>query len=218
MRSSTVLIKAMSKLTLYKTRDSAIALKTDGNPEGKGVSGFLLDWEQSKPLSVTVKSQRRILAEFFTSMLVLSAKFKYKPVVGVPNYLYWQNNAWRLSLIAPEEWSTSRRKVFAGTCQLQLDRTWTIVPSEIVGEDNAVTQAVAKFYDAFAEIMDTDLTLEEILPVFVRKMPYYQRLNASSLSRSLRSSLILGDQTSIPCRNWHKMLPGLSQVLLPGSR
>ncbi|MGB5738413.1 MAG: DUF2452 domain-containing protein [Woeseia sp.] len=207
----------VSNPAIYKTRDSAIALKSDGNPEGKGVSGFLLDWEQSKPLSVTAKPQRRILAEFFTSMLVLSANFKYKPVVGKPNYLYWQNNEWRLSLVAPEEWSGTRHAWFAGTCELQLDRTWTIDPSDTLAEDNAVSQAVARFYDAFAEMMDTDLTLEEILPFFVRKMPYYQRLNASSLSRSLRSSMILGDQTSIRCRDWHRKLPGVSRLLLPGS-
>lgn len=207
----------MSEIAHYKSRDSAVALKADGNPEGKGVSGLLLDWEQSKPLRVTAKPQRRILAEFFTSMLVLSAKFEYKPVVGKPNYLYWQDRAWRLSLIAPEEWPAARHASFAGTCVLQLDRTWTIVPSDVLAQRNAVSEAVARFFDAFAEIMDTDLTLEEVLPVFVGKMPYYQRLNASALSRSLHGSMILGDQTSIRCRDWQRMLPGLQQVLLTSS-
>lgn len=109
----------MGELQQYGSRDFAVALKTEGNPEGKGLNGFLLDWYQSEPRGVTAKPQRQLLAEFFTSMLVLSAKFKYKPVVGGTNYLYWINNEWALSLIAPDEWSSERRAGFAGTCVLQ---------------------------------------------------------------------------------------------------
>ena len=95
----------------------AIARKTDGNPEGKGANGFLRDWHQSQPRGVVAKSRRQLLAEFFTSMLVLSAKFKFRPVVGVSNYLYWINSEWSLSLIAPDEWSQERRAGFAGACE-----------------------------------------------------------------------------------------------------
>lgn len=217
-RAASVFIRSsantVSDIKPYRSRDSAVALKTDGNPTGKGVSGILLDWEESTPLAVVAKPQRRVLAEFFTSMLVLSASFKYKPAVGVPNYLYWQDGEWLLSLIAPQEWAEPRLSNFAGTCVLQLDRTWTISPSDILTEQNDVSEAVARFYDAFAEMMATDLTLEEILPFFVREMPYYQRLNANALSRSIRASIILGDQTSIPCREWQKKLPGLDRLLL----
>jgi len=69
-------------------REFAIARKSDGNPEGKGLNGFLLDWYRSEPRGVVAKPQQQVLAEFFTSMLVLSAKFSYKPAVGVTNYLY----------------------------------------------------------------------------------------------------------------------------------
>ena len=67
-----------------------------GNPEGKGLNGFMLDWYRSSPRDVVAKPQRQILSEFFTSMLVLSASFKYKPVVAVPNYLYWMRDEWSL--------------------------------------------------------------------------------------------------------------------------
>ena len=33
--------------------------------------------------------------------------------------------------------------------------TWTIEPSALLGEDNAVSGAVARFYDAFAHMLDT---------------------------------------------------------------
>ena len=103
----------MGELKHYRPR--ALAHKADGNPEGKGLNGFLLDWYRSEPRGVVAKPERQVLAEFFTSMLVLSAKFKYEPVVGAPNYLYWINDEWSLSIIGPHEWSEERRRAFAGT-------------------------------------------------------------------------------------------------------
>jgi hypothetical protein len=204
----------MADLKLYRQQGTAVAPKAEGNPEGKGLNGFLLDWYQSEPRGVVAKPQRQILAEFFTSMLVLSAQFKYKPVIGVDNYLYWIDGNWSLSLIAPDQWSEERRRGFVGTCALQRDMTWTIIPSEQVGEDNAVTDAVAQFYSAFAEMLNTDLTLEEILPFYVGTMHYYQRLYANALSRSIRGAVTLGDQSSIPCKEWQLLLPRLERVML----
>ena len=190
-----------------KQPDSAIARKTDGNPEGKGLNGFLADWIQTEPRSIVAKPQRQILAEFFTSMLVLSATFKFRPAVGTLNYLYWINGEWSLSLIAPKEWSNERCAGFAGTCLLQRDMTWTISPSDMLADDNPVSDAIGRFYDAFADMLDTDLALEEILPFYVGRIPYYQRIYASALSRSLHATVILSDQASTSCRQWDMLLP-----------
>jgi hypothetical protein len=203
----------MSDLTRYQSKE--VQRKADGNPEGKGLNGFLLDWYQSEPRGVVAKPQRQILAEFFTTMLVLSAKFKYKPVIGVSYYLYCLDGEWSLSLVGPEEWMPARDDTFAGECVLQHDMTWTIEPSEQLKKESPVSEAVGKFYDAFGEMLDTDLTLEEILPFYVGKMHYYPRLYASALSRSVRGSVILGDQTSIPARLWRNLLPRIENVLLP---
>jgi hypothetical protein len=204
----------MRELKLYKSNGVAIAGNAEGNPDGKGANGFMLDWYQTEPRGVVAKPQHQVLAEFFTSMLVLSAKFKYKPAIGVANFLYRVNDEWSLSLIAPDEWSDERRAGFAGRCVLQRDMTWTITPSELLSEDNAVSDAVGRFYDAFAETLDTDRTLEEILPFYVGTMPYYQRLHASALSRSIRGAVILGDLESTKCRDWRLLLPRLETVLL----
>ena len=204
----------MGQLTLKKSGDTALALKADGNPEGKGLNGFLLDWYRTEPRGVVIKPRRQVLAEFFTSMLVLSARFKHKPAVGVLNYLYFVDDEWSLSLIAPDEWSRERRAGFVGTCVLHPDMTWTITPSDLVGEDNDVSAAIARFYDAFADTLDNDLTLEEILPFFVRRMPYWQRLHASALSRSIRGTITLGDQRSTKCRDWQVLLPKFDASLL----
>ncbi|MDH4107971.1 MAG: hypothetical protein OEW35_06625 [Gammaproteobacteria bacterium] len=208
----------MGELERHGARERAVALKTDGNPEGKGLNGFLLDWYRSEPRGVVAKPQRQVLAEFFTSMLVLSASFKYKPAVGVENFLYWIDGTWSLSLIAPDEWSDERRAGFAGTCVLQRDMTWTISPAETLSEKQPVVDAIGRFYDGFAHMLDTDLTLEEILPFYAGRLPYYQRLYASALSRSIRGSVILGDQRSIRSRDWVQALPGLDRVLRIGGR
>jgi len=145
---------------------------------------------------------------------VLSAAFKYKPVVGVPNYLYYIGGQWSLSLIGPEEWTRERQSGFAGTCVLQRDMTWTISPSGLLSEANVVSDAVGRFYDAFAKMLSTDLTLEEVLPFYVGRMPYYQRLYASALSRSIRKTLTLADLTFMKGHDWRLALPERNNKLL----
>ena len=204
----------MRDLRQFVPGSAAVARKSDGNPEGKGANGFLLDWYRSEPRGVVAKPRRQVLAELFTSLLVLSAAFKYRPAIGTNNYLYWIKDEWRLSLIAPDEWSTERRAGFAGTCVLQRDMTWTITPSTLLSEDHPVSAALGRFYDGFAEKLDSDLALEEILPFYVGKFPYYQRLYANALSRSVRAAVTLGDQASTSCRQWFALLPPLQNGLL----
>jgi hypothetical protein len=189
----------------------------DGNPDGKGAHGFLDDWRITQPMGVVAKPQRQVLAGLFTSMLVLSASFKYRPIRGRSNYLYWIDGEWSLSLIAPDEWSSRRRRGFAGTCTLRSDMTWTIVPSARLVEDSPVSGAIRRFCTAFAELLNTDLTLEEILPFYVGGLPYYQRLYASALSRSLSAAVMLGNQASIGCQQWRKQLLNVENVLLVSS-
>ena len=195
-----------------------LALKTDGNPEGKGTHGFLSDWCTTEPRGVVAKPEHQVLAELFTSLLVLSATFKYRPVPGCSNYLYWIDGQWSLSLIAPHEWSEKRRAGFAGTCVLQQDMTWTIVPSDRLAENERVSGAIRRFYAGFAEMLETDLTLEEILPYYVGRLSYYPRLLASALSRSVAAAVTCGDQASISCRRWQKQLQCLDHALLAFSR
>ncbi len=197
-----------------KTYDASALTTGGGNPDGKGTNGFMLDWYRSEPRGVVAKSQRQVLAEYFTSMLVLSASFKYKPAIGVVNFLYVIDGQWSLSLIGPEQWSDERRAGFVGTCILQHDMTWTIEPSARLQEPGPVADAVSRFYEAFAESLDSDLPLEEILPFYAARMPYYQRLYANALSRSIRAAVTLGDQRWIRSRDWRLVLPRRSSLLL----
>ncbi|MEO0574956.1 MAG: DUF2452 domain-containing protein [Pseudomonadota bacterium] len=196
--------------------DSAVALP-ETYAHGQGTVGFLMDWYASAPRGVVAKPQRQVLAEFFTSMLVLSAEFKYKPAIGTINYLYYVDGRWELSLISPEQWSEARQAGFAGVCRLLTDRTWTIVPSENLAEETPVADAVRRFYDGFRHAMDTDGTLEDVLPFFAGGLSYYRRLNANALSRSLRASATISGERDKPSREWLLQLPSASQLLL-GSR
>ena len=205
----------MAKIEPYRDAGGAVSLRP-ANPDGKGLNGFLLDWYLSEPRGVVAKPHRQVLAEFFTSMLVLSARFKYKPSIGTENYLYLNGDDWDLSLIAPHEWSRERQAGFVGTCILQRDMTWTIEPSRNLQRGTRVAAAVSRFYDAFRDTLDEDLTLEEILPFYVGRMPYYQRLYANALSRSIRAAVILGDQAGTRSREWLRVLPRRSALLESG--
>ncbi len=192
----------------------AAGRKTGGNVDGKGLNGLLRDWRASEPNDVGAKTQHTIIAEFFTSMLILSAKFKFRPAVGTAYYLYWFNDDWSLSLIAPDEWSDERRAGFTGMCVLQRDMTWTIAPSERLAGESPASAAISRFYDAFVRKLDSDLALEDILPTYVSGLSYFQRLHAGALGRSLRATIALGDQGATSCRQWLLTLPR-RQDLLP---
>ena len=174
----------------------------------------MLDWHGSEPRGVVAKPQRQVLAELFTSMLALSATFKYRPVVGQSNYLYWIEGQWLLSLIGPEEWSQERRAGFVGRVVLQRDMTWTITPSDKLAGNRTVASALRRFHDVFIDVLDTGRALEDVLPHYVGTLPYYRRLYASALSRSLRAAMKLGDQTSTTCRDWRSLLPKRQDELL----
>jgi hypothetical protein len=188
--------------------------KAEGNPEGKGVNGFLLDWYATTPRGVVAKPDRQVLAELFTSMLVLSATFKYRPAPGCPNFLYWIDGDWSLSLIEPGAWSDDRKAGFVGTCVLQLDMTWTITPSGQLADSALLQDAVRQFYLGFAEMLDTDLKLEELLPFYARRVAYYPRLLANALSRSVSASNQHGGRDGISSRQWSALLPQSGHALL----
>lgn len=212
--ATSIVIAVFRDLKTTRPRSSNVLRKEDANAEGKGLNGFLLDWYETEPRAVIAKPRRQVLAEYFTSMLILSAAFSYKPSVGTCNYLYLVDGRWSLSLIAPDEWSDERRDGYVGTCILQRDMTWTIQPSERIADDRALSDALARFYDGFAASLETERTIEEILPFYAGKLRYYQRLFASALSRSVRASVALGGQRATPCREWRVLLPSLENVLL----
>jgi len=189
------------------------------NPQGKGQIGFLLDWAYSTPRGVVAKRAPQLLADYFTSLLVLSAGFKFKPVFGKDYYLYVDNDSWSLSLVSPDEWNNdARRRDFVGKCVLHDDSTWSIEPSENVGRQTSIDDALAGFYEGFIGKLRSSQALEDDLPVYAAGLPYYQRLFASALSRSLKASLVKGEQLGLGADAWLAKMPRDAYRLFEGVR
>ncbi len=178
------------------------------NPQGKGQVGFLLDWAYSSPRGVVAKRAPQLLADYFTSLLVLSAEFMVKPVFGKDYYLYVNNDSLSLSLVSPDEWNNNtKRRAFVGKCVLHEDSTWSIAPSENIGKQGAIDDALAAFYDRFIGKLRSPQALEDDFPFYKAGLPYYRRLFASALSRSLKGSLTKGDQLGLGAETWLANMP-----------
>ncbi len=188
--------------------DKAISKDLVANPQGKGLVGILADWDYSAPRSVVAKPAPQLLADYFTSLLVLSASFKFEPVFGKTYYLYCEHGSLLLSLISPDEWAKdAKRRAYVGECVLHGDATWSISPSDNISHPGDVADAVAAVYEGFVEKLHSENALEDELPFFEQSLPYYPRLFAAALSRSIRASLILGDQLGTESRDWLKQIP-----------
>lgn len=162
--------------------------ESNPNPQGKGLAPILSDWQQFTPHPPSAKSESRLLADYFTSMLVLSAEFHFKPVIGQRYYLYLLRDHWQLSLIEPHRWTSgdSNRECL-GCCQLHSDMTWSVQPLA----DTALSGTLLLALQAFAARLQVYLSENnecDWLPFFERQLPYYRRLAASGLARSLQSA------------------------------
>jgi len=178
------------------------------NPQGKGQVGFLKDWEDSTPRNAVAKPAPRLLADYFTSLLVLSASFKFKPAVDVDYYLYREYERWLLSPISPAEWNTAdKRRAYVGRCVMHEDATWSIDPSDNRSGPNEVATSLAEFFEQFSALLRTTSPLENELPVYVERLPYYQRLYAAALSRSLKESISKGSRTGVASTEWLLQMP-----------
>lgn len=198
-----------------RSRGTKLALP---NPQGKGQIGFLLDWHYSAPRHVVAKPPEQLLADYFTSLLVLSADFKFRPVFGTEYFLYLEGARWSLSLLSPDDWnSDDKRAAFVGACVLHDDSTWSIAPSENLSHSAPIAEGLASFYAGFVERLDVDQSLESELPFYEGQLPYYQRLFAAALSRSLKLSVRYGDLGETPSRDWLAQLPqGVGRLIAPG--
>ena len=89
----------MGHLTRHKPGNTRVTVKTDGNPEGKGLNGFLLDWYRTEPRGVVVKPQRQVLAEFGRCPVILANLQGERIVTSVADLL---PNAFTSSSLPPD--------------------------------------------------------------------------------------------------------------------
>jgi hypothetical protein len=158
------------------------------NPQGKGLVPVLDDWQRARPAGLSRKEPDELLLDWFVSTLVLSAQFSFRPVVGQFYYLYFRKGGWRLSLIAPEEWSHEGFGECIGRCVLQPDMTWQVQPDRDLVQRPALSRLLGDLATQFTESLAGDERLGERLPGYRRELPYHQRMLATALGVSLRDA------------------------------
>jgi len=188
------------------------------NPQGKGQVPILELWSSSRPGALAVKSARTILNDYVVSLLVLSAEFRFKPVVGRPYHLYRSAGRWRLSLIAPWEWTSADPGICVGTCYLRTDMTWKLVPADDLDRHPGLADDLADFVHDFLLELDRQDTLEAGLPFYVRSLPFYQRLLATGLASSISKTAGISGLAGRDARFWLASSGAGGVSLLPAGR
>ena len=160
------------------------------NPQGKGLVTVLDDLQYAKKqLQISAKNIQQISSELFTSLFVLNSEIRFKPRQEQKYWLYFKDNQYRLSLIAPKQWSPEQSGRFIGACELQGDMAWTLELSEDCANDQAFIQEVAHQRQQLEDKMRQAEKVEDVLPVYVATLPFYSRVLASALAYSLRQSM-----------------------------
>ncbi|MFT6958846.1 MAG: hypothetical protein ACJAYC_003869 [Halieaceae bacterium] len=158
------------------------------NPQGKGCVGVMQDWALVRPQVPRQKSPGDILRDYCLSALVLSARFRFRPVLGMPYYLYCGELDWTLSLIGPQEWGHRMPGEFVANCSLQPDMTWQLEFGELQ-ELSLVPERLQRFVDGFTASIPCEDSLVQGLPFYVEGLPYFQRMLATGLAVSLQHSI-----------------------------
>lgn len=181
-------------------------IEKNPNPQGKGLVPVLEQWQASQPLAAKAKNPGQLYVDYFVSLLVLSARFSFKPVRGQRYYLYLKNNKWLLSLVEPSAWHSESPGDYLGQCRLQDDMTWNLEPDAKFHDNPLIVEALGRFHQGLLEYLDDGRTLKEKLPWFAEKLPFYQRMAANGLAKSIAMSAsteILENSAS----QWLEQLP-----------
>ena len=161
------------------------------NPQGKGLVPVLDSLVQSRTtIPVPPKHIEQITSELFTSLFVLHSRFQFRPVVGKVYYLYRRSdNTFHLSMIAPREWGGSSFGQYIGESVLQKDITWTLSLADDAAQDEALLSLIEERRRQLEDALRAADSVDEVLPVYVASLPFYQRVFASALANSLKVSM-----------------------------
>ncbi|BDX08674.1 hypothetical protein [Planctobacterium marinum] len=178
------------------------------NPQGKG--NHLLSNHWFEDVQLQVKSADQIFSDYILSMLVLSAEFSFKPVPDNEYFLYLWKGQLRLSLIPARKCNFPEVECLA-VCFLNADLTWKV----ILHPQQALSSKAKEWLQNFAEAMQSQIeradSFRELLPYYEESLPFYRRLYASGLAKSLTKSAqkirLLDKKPELP---QSRFLPALS--------
>lgn len=163
-------------------------LAKNPNPQGKGLTPVLDDVRGLQLRPGGDKSPSQFLRDYFISSLILSARFRFRPVVGRHYFLYAAQPQWLLSLVAPAQWRGAAPGPFVGRCRLRDDMTWELETRRLEDLPD-VSDDVLAFIDAFVERLTAGGSVADSLPFYLSTLPYQQRVLATALAASLQQTL-----------------------------
>ncbi|WFP48926.1 DUF2452 domain-containing protein [Methylomonas sp. EFPC3] len=185
------------------------SINKSANPQGKGLVALLDSLQQAKQqLVVPAKNLQQISSDLFTSLFVLNSRIRFKPTAGQTYWLYFKDNQYRLSLIAPEQWPPAQSGRFIGACELQADLSWTLELSDACANDNAFLQEIADRRRQLEQQLQQAETIDAALPVYLETLPYYSRVLASALAYSLKQSMQKSGISGLSYRQAERLLAG----------
>ena len=182
-------------------------MATNPNPQGKGTSPVLAALETSRSALARVppKHIEQVTTELFTSLFVLDARFRFKPVVGRDYFLYEKRDGtghadhgvehgapdrhfW-LGITPPSMLGEIVAGRFIGTCALQRDLTWTLALADAVAADEAFVAYLRARRTALEARLADARTLDDVLPRHEARLPFYSRASAFAVAHSLGLSM-----------------------------
>lgn len=182
------------------------------NPQGKGAVALLENLQQAKSrLIAPAKNLQQISSDLFTSLFVLNCQIRFKPSRGQVYWLYFKDDQYRLSLIAPEQWAPSLSGRFIGACELQSDLTWTLELSSDCANDRNFLQEIADRRRQLEYKMQQAEKIDDVLPVYLETLPYYSRVLASALAYSLQQSMQKSGISGLNFRQAERLLADQSE-------
>lgn len=176
------------------------------NPQGKG--NHLLSNHWFPLLRIPTKSNDKILSDYVLSVLVLSAEFSFKPVTDTAYTLYLWKGVLRLSLI-PRHKCQIENVEYLADCHLDNDLTWRVNLKDWTLFSNLAKHWFSCFAEKIENKLVTSHRFQDALPFYEESLPFYRRLYASGLAKSLSLS---AQQTGLlQCKPALKQLPFVYQ-------
>ncbi len=167
-----------------------IAKVTNPNPQGKATLPVLeLLQNSATPRAMRVRHKAELMQSYLASTLVLSAHFNFEPKPGQAYYLYYHAHQWKLSLIEPEADRSGRLGYFFAECHMDSEWVWQVCFKEGRELPEELTQALLSFYKRVADFLKHHQSLDAQLPWYQAQLPFYRRVAARALAKSLRPHL-----------------------------
>ena len=166
------------------------------NPQGKGVVALFNEWHA--PVVVTKnRDLPTLVKDYLLSLMVLSAKFKFRPVPNNDYFLYLKSGELIMTLIEPEK-SGERFGKYVGSCYIKPELTWAVEFSELSKTDSDIQIFIQNFYAGFEAHHGQNVDLLSLLPFFEESLPFYARMYANGLAKSIEQGMVSLGMEDIP--------------------